>query len=279
MKQEIKKIGGNLLPTKPDSRDFKLGQIVILPDLSELPDEFMFEGLSIDNQHQSDFCTAAATTKMKQLQEDEEFEMSWHFAVSKKISGNPEGYGQNMRTAFKVLVKYGAVRKQDSPYNLDNKSPQFLRYIDNWPDLFPKAKPYKAESFFQIDGPYDAFDNIKAAIWLFRKQKRAAGVGVRWGWSFNDIIIDTIPERGGGHMMFVKGFNKHYLIVQNSYGEKCGDNGVHYFSREVINEMVRIYKGPFMTVDMPPEEAKKKCWSWWRKIIEAVKNYIKNLFQ
>ena len=108
---------------------------------------------------------------------------------------------------------------------------------------------------------------------------RAVGIGVAWSWQISAITITNWDKRGSGHMLYIRGWNENgFLIGQNSYGKKAGDNGHHYFSPVVINQAVARYHA-YTFVDMDPGQAKKVVWSRWRRIWEAIKNYIKDLMR
>lgn len=277
MNQLKNKIKEGLLELKPDSRDFKLGKITVLPKLEELPEEFILGPVNVKNQLDTSFCTQMATCGMSELQEGMELEPSWSYAVSQMI--NPTQWGQDMRTALKVHVKYGAIEKKDSPFDLEDETEQFLQDIDNWPkNLFTKAEEHRKKSFFTVDGPYDHFDNIRASIYRFRDLKRAVGIGFRWVWDLEEAMIPNISNGGVGHMVYVIGWTKKEgrtrLIIQNSYGKDVGDKGKHYFPREIVNETAERY-GIFMFVDLSVEIARKTCWSLLRRLIEWIKRLFK----
>ena len=279
MAAKINKPG--LLKLPKDNRDFKLSAVIKLPKLEELPKEFELEPITTYDQLESDYCSGEATCGASGLQEKIALSPEWSFAVSKMISEDPEEYGQDLRTAMKVHTKYGAIEKKDAPYSLekgdeDNK----IRYINNWPkDLFEKAGGHKKQTFFKIDGQYTPFDDIRAFIWMFRAEKRAAVIGVEWSWPLEQVIMDE-PGEGEGHALYAIGFKKingkDYLVIQNSYGAEAGDNGKHYFSREVIDKFVGEY-GSFAFIDMPVSEAIEKSWTCWQKFVWAIKQFFNTI--
>jgi len=258
-----------------DSRDFQLGWITKLPKLSELPEEYKVT-LNVKNQLESDFCTAYATCYMSEAQEDVELEPSWSFAVSKSISGNVDQWGQDMRSAMKSHLR-GALPKKGAPYSLDRQHPGFLRDLNNWPDLLEKTRHYRKKSYFKITGPYDYFDNIRASIWKFKDKKRLASLGLLWGYTLNQRVLEKPTTRGYGHAVAVVGWkyidNIPYLIIINQYGEEAGDRGYHYVSREVVNKWAEEY-GSYMFVDINPNDIKNSYWSWWTKLINFIKNVL-----
>ena len=256
MKLKINK--GGLRKLKKDNKRFKLGAFFQLPKPETLPPDFSLlteTPLKVEHQRNSDFCTGEATGYLTELQEGVDIEPSWSFAISKSISGDYEVYGQDLQTAMKAHVKFGALEKKDSPYTLDTRAPEFLRRIENWPmELYDKAKVHQKESYFEVIGPYDPFDDIRASIWLFKAQKRAVAIGLVFSWPLSQVLLKDAANEGFGHAMAAVGFKTiagvPHLEVLNSYGENAGDKGKHYVSREVINKYVREY-GAFMFVDKP----------------------------
>lgn len=276
-----------LKPLPKDDRDFKLGAVFNLPKLEELPNEFIVGTPAIKNQEQTDFCSAFASSTISELQEEVELAPEWVFAASKTLSGAPEEWGQDLRTICKTHTKIGAPEAKDVPFNASNKDAQFLRYIKNYPTV--DASKHKKESYFKITGQYDSYDNIRASLWKFKKEKRGVIIGVMWSWPSNQSRIQWVGIGGYGHALAVIGWNKKGMIVQNSWGKKVGDDGLFYISREVINHFVDDY-GAFMFVDMPKEDAQyyidnnvKVDTNWLlmqiQVSINAIAEIIKNLLK
>ena len=248
-----------LIPLPPDSRDFKLGQVFDLPKLSELPANFEHEPVFIGDQLQSFFCTGFAQCGASSLQEGEPLVPEYSYALSGKVNEEVSLIGYDLRTSAKGHTKFGALAEKDRPlgFKLGEKPDAFLADIKNWPDLSEKALEHLKASYLFIDGPYDAFDNIRAAIWKFREEKRSVVFGVLWKWPTDNPIIKDNPRiGGGGHALFTLGWktiDELYLTVINSYGKNVGEGGKFYFGRKVINDFVRFY-GALMFVDLTKEE-------------------------
>lgn len=248
-----------LLPLPKDPRDISVGALYSLPKLSEIPDKFSIDTLEVKDQEESDFCAAYSSCTVSEIQEDVALEPAWSFAMSKTLSGDADSYGQDLRTMMKTHVKFGAIEKKQSPFSIKNKSPDFLRRIKNWPtELRQKALYHKKGSFMDCKGPYDAFDNIRACVWKFRKEKRAVESGIMWGWPVDTERINDVGTPEGGHAIAYIGWNGEYLMMQNSYGKSAGRNGVHLVHRSVVNKYVDMY-GAFMFQDLSADEAK-----WYR---------------
>ena len=278
--------GLNLLPK--DERDINLGEIVTLPKLEELPADFSLGDTIIRNQEKdgnSDFCTAYGTCGMAYLQDNNiEGSQEWVFAASKELSGDPEGFGQNMRDAFKAWVKYGSPLRNEVKVP---ENPKDRRYFKNYdPNL--TGDVLKKQTYVTCKGPYDALDNIRASIWKYRNEKRAAGIGVVFSWPLSDIFLRGINDNGFGHFMFVTGWTtidgEILLEVVNSYGKEAGQNGKHYLSRETIEYFVSKY-GAYLLVDIPLEEARRlsekpaEKKSIWTRFIEAIKHWLNEIFK
>jgi len=271
---------GGLVPIEKDERDFELGQIISLPDLSELPETFELKGARIRHQGTTDFCSAYTTTGMSELQEGMELNPNYSFALSKKVSGNPEAWGQNMRDAMKAHVKYGALEQTDYEGGMTEDD---MRYIEKYPSRYYNlALKHQKKSYFKVTGPveYDAYDNIMAAIWHFKAQKQGVAIGCVFSWSLQDYILTGKQDNGFGHMMWVSGWANDGLIIVNSYGINAGKDGKHRMTRETINHFADRY-GIYMMVDIPPVKAKELIarseWagaSYWGKLVILFKRML-----
>lgn len=242
-----------LKPKTQDERDFKLGSVYDLPSLKSLPRKFLLPKVKIKNQRQSDFCAAFASCTISELQEGVELAPEWLFAVAKSIEGgDPDSFGLELRSVCKAHQKHGCIEAKDSPYSLENKPASFLRRIENWPDLYDKAIVHKKGSYFDVKGPYDSFDDIRASIFKF---KSGVLIGVVWSWDKSKAYIDEASDEGEGHALAVAlGWDGDYLVVQNSWGKDTGKDGYHYIHRNVINKFVGMY-GAYMFSDISKEEA------------------------
>jgi hypothetical protein len=133
-----------------------------------------------------------------------------------------------------------------------------------------------------VTGPYTPFDNIRAMIWKFRKQKRGVVSGVDWGWTVKQEKLITI-EKGNGHCIAYTGWHGDYLVIVNSYGINAGKKGKHLIHRDVVNAFVDKY-GAFMFADISPEEARyyltngtKVDVNWLRQLLSTFINMFKQM--
>lgn len=293
------KIGGGWNPDIEDERDFQLGALYKLPALEEIPDEFtVSELLRVKDQGQSDFCTAFASTYASEIQEGIELSPEWQFAKIKELSGDPEKWGADIRTALKSFIKFGSLPASEVPeelkYSDEKNNRDIIADIKNWPALEDKAIEFKKNSFFKITGPYDLFDNIRASLWQskkeFEKSKNPSLLklvitGVIWKYSWTVADKGIIPEQefsgGFGHAFvfigtkFIDG--KIYLETKLSNGKDIGIEGSFYFSREIVNKELKW--GAYTLKDIEPEVAKYliknnfgASMSWFAKLILFFQN-------
>lgn len=247
METNLRKIFDGLRPLPPDSRDFKLGDLIDFPALSDLPASYTAGLPPIIDQDtplnpNTDFCAAAASCCVLELREGIQLGYEWAFAVGKWMSGDIEAFGIDLRTMCSVYTTYGVIEASQSPFTMATQPSEFLRNIDNWPEtLFELALAHKQGSYISVTGPYDAYDNIRATMWKFQNEKCGVLFGVIWGWPLSQTIMDTIPTSGSGHALAQIGWDEQGIFVQNSAGPNAGIGGRHYFTRDVINDFVALY--------------------------------------
>lgn len=270
-----------LRPLPIDRRDFRLGAFVSYPKLSELPERFALTGrVWVKDQRDSDFCTQYAFCGASELQEDVRLVPEYTFAWAKRLSGTVDEWGCDLREAAKAQVKVGAIEEQHRPegFTIEEKGADFLRRVENWPnDLARKALRHRKKSYFSVLGPYEAFDDIRAAIWKFRNKKQAVVSGVMWHWDEDEVDLTGVTENGSPHAILFVGWRGDYLLGVNSKGRVAHENGYFYMHKDVINYWAPLY-GAFMLTDIEKDDAKyhiergiKWDWSWLRKLLTRVR--------
>lgn len=263
-----------------DDRDFSLGAFTVLPSLEELPKEYKMNlPFEAKDQGNTDFCSAYSSCGVSELQEGIELVPEYSFAGSKKLSGDVDAWGQNLRDACKTHQKHGALPVEVAPKSLKLLSNDKKRQWRWYEQLLPKALPQRKKSYFSVTGNYDSYDNIRATIWKYRKENRAVMIGVIFSWNLEQYILDNPQDQGYGHAMYVCGWTEKGLYVRNSYGNKAGEKGLHIVTRDVINEFVPRF-GAYMFMDIEKEEAKKLLdrevvtrGSFWARIKVLLTNY------
>lgn len=253
---------GGLKEKIEDPNIFKVGAVFDLPALSELPEEFTISLPRVLDQGDTDFCTAAASGILTEAHEGVELAWPWVFAVGKLLEGEgPDTFGLQLQTVCKVLCKFGIPEVADLPPGFLNQSPEILRRIENWdPELYNKALKHQQGSYISVEGVFDTFDDIRATIWKFRNDKSGVMLGVMWSWALSQVIMEVDGQGQFGHAMVNVGWRvrdgKTYLYIQGSSGESAGENGRHYFSREVINNNVKKF-GAYLIHDLKKEDVEQ----------------------
>lgn len=247
-----------------DKRDLSLGSIFGHPKLEGIEDFIVATPLVMKDQASDDFCTGYTVTEVSEDQEGIELDPDFQYAASCKIRGSYEEWGMDLRIAFKSGVDVGSLPKKDRPAYMEGKPRNFRANWENWTEeCFEKAQNYKKATFFKVDGQYDLFDNIRAAMWQFRNERRTIGVGAEWRQSWTNspggVISDDYDrkEEGFGHAFKIFGQKtidgEIHLMAQLSNGP-IGDQGIYYFKRATVNREFRDF-GQYMYQDMPRDQA------------------------
>lgn len=256
----------SLRPLPLDKRDFSVGAVLGQINIGEVPNKnfVVAQPILIKDQGESDLCSAYAVTAVSEDQEGEELLPEFQFYKTKSLSGDPDEWGANLRDACKSAVKFGSL-----PLNgfkpIKGRTRAEVLDGSRWPGHADTvALMHKKETFFNVDGRYDVFDNIRTALWKNRDKKCSIVTGALWRNDWIDAPDGIIPSKYGssgfGHAFKIFGQKiikgEPYLVAQLSQGTGVGDNGLFYFNREVTNREIGPY-GIFMFYDMPRYEAEK----------------------
>lgn len=251
-------MNGGLKELKKDERDIKFGSIFELPSLSEIPKNFIVaEPLKIKDQRETDYCSCMAGVSSSEKQEGVELDPLYQFMKTKLIEGNDD-WGADLRSMAKSLTKFGSIEAKDSPFNIDTPR-EIILDPKNWPpSLDIKAKEHKKGSYAFVSGGNDFYDSILLTLWKNRNLKKTVVTGLVWNYEWTYApqgIIDFKGQDAFGHAFEIIGQKdikgKEFLVGQLSSGQDQGDNGLFYFSREVINQGERFSALSF--TDLPKE--------------------------
>jgi hypothetical protein len=266
-----------LLELPQDDRDFKLGAFFSLP--KKLPKSFSLKPPKVKNQGGSDMCSCFALSSMAEMMDRVDISPLWAFAVAKMITGSPESWGLNMRDAFKVWTKYGAVPEKDAEFKVTDVDNPKVRYYGNWVKAYPMRYDYGKESFWSVG---NSFEEIKQAIYKF---KQPVAIGVIWSWKPKEKYLKKENSFNGqfGHMMFAYGWKNDYLLIQNSWDESAGSKGRHYLHKEMVDKFAPMY-GAMTWTDLPKDKAKyyleneiKEGENWAYQLLKIILSQINKL--
>ena len=243
----------DLKKTRRDKRDYSYRRTFGAVSVSELPEEYIIKPFRIKDQGSTDFCTAFASTEVAEDQDNIEFDPGYHFQKSKLLEGGWREWGVNIRTACQVAVDYGFLPKNYSPFIIGQTDRDIIANPENWkPELDTLAAQYKKQRYFSADGFNDLFDNIRMAMWMNKDDNASVITGSLWrtDWIYAPVIPKLYSSSmQGGHAFKIIGWkkidNEIYLVIQNSWGDDMGDEGLYYFPRSVVNKEFS-YGGAFL---------------------------------
>lgn len=111
----------------------------------------------------------------------------------------------------------GTVIRDIAPENLE--VPEAIEKAKEYQEIYPQAFLFKVGNYFELARNEDLEINIKKALVQF------------------DLPIMIVTETGSmRHCEIIIGYNKEKFIVQNSWGEEWGKDGLHEFSVKMIEE-------------------------------------------
>jgi len=215
-KKPIIPVNPGALKSPADSRDLPLS--AFRTELRELPEKFIIPyKLPVTNQGNTPACVGFSSALMKGEKERREqnpvdFDGSWIYKQCKKIDDMPNIEGTYLRSALKILQKQGA-----KPLNQENTDEsEWLKY--------------RIGAYAKLDD--NTFEGIKSAIYQFGVLI-AGFYGTNEGWATKHIRPPKSGERQWGHAIPFIGFNKDYLIFQNSWGD-WGNKGLGYAPKNYL---------------------------------------------
>lgn len=272
-------IKGGLIPPKYDPRRFSYKKAFGSAPLDSIPTDFVVGNPTLYDQKGNDICSAVSTCYASEVQEGVPLSPEYTFYKTKILTGNYKSWGADPDTACKSHIKFGAIGRSDSPFNLLVDGRDTVANPDNWKDknVDEKAGEHKKFSYFALDHQGDMFDSIRSALWEQKDTKKLAmtGAGLRKGWfdSPDGIVPLTSLDLPASNDMFViKGVKtingKPYLIANFSFGlDSWGDKGNFYIPREVANRDLLF---AYMFVDIDSENEKQRQWGILAKIFDKM---------
>jgi hypothetical protein len=204
-----------LVPSPLDFRDVQAKDILGAPsrELTPLPEEYRSPYiLTIKDQDNKPHCVGYATASLKEMKERQEqnfieFDGDWIYNECKKIDGLPNITGTFYRAGLKVLINKGT-----KPIGGNEV----------------EAEKYRIGGYIGVENDFNA---LKRAIYEFG----GVLVGYRWtqeGWKTAYIKPPRAGEKEYGHAVLLVGYNKDYLIGQNSFGLDWADKGYFYIPKD-----------------------------------------------
>lgn len=170
--------------------------------------------LDILDQNGFPHCVGYAGASIKQEKELRErirkiFDGDWNYRECKKID-EYSGQGTFLRIMLKVFQKIGA-KPKDEPES--------------------EAIKYRIGGYAKVDDL--SFEGLKKAIYV-NGILLAGFTGSNQGWQNSYIRMPKAGEQTWGHAVALIGYNKDYIIGQNSWGKDWGDKGLFYVPKDYM---------------------------------------------
>lgn len=208
------------LKSPKDFRDYKVATAI---RAEILPEEFRLSDRIIKDQGLVGSCVAhslsSALEKNNQI-----FSTGWIYGY--RPMGYYQGEGMYIREALKTVQKIGAVKQPDFPHNIEMMEAKQI--VDkNLLTLKTKAQEFQIEAYAKLN----TIVEIKNFIYT---SKTPVIFAVKVGTNYldldkNNIIIvpkDLDNNNVGNHAMIIIGWTKDGFIIQNSWGELWGKQGI-----------------------------------------------------
>lgn len=220
-------------------------------------------------------CSTSELNTTEQHNEGDPFSFLYQMAKINQVMNDASGDGADLRSAAKSLISYGSLKNSESPYTYAQGLPTdrtalFLNDWSNWPpELDLTASERRLGSFYVPDGPNDPFDNFRSALWQNASTWAGSGIlfGLNWrpSWTLAPggvIPSDGLPSAGDPHAVFVRGQKMiegmPHLVFQNSWSNRCGDGGLYYFPRSIVDtEFLQSGFGAYVFKKIPAAQAKQ----------------------
>lgn len=219
------------LPSPHDYRDYPVAKVI---PMGTYPKEYMPELLKIKNQGSVGACVAFALSTIKEYQEYKERgvyqEYSPAFIYNNRAPEHYQGEGMYPREALKQLQKDGVCRYNSLPGI--KHYPQQKNLLT--PNVFRDALPQKVKTYALVN----TVEEVKNAV--YRNGPVLIVIPVYSSFNlytpFNpqfrpqQILDIPLPDEKlyGYHAMAIIGYTENYYIVQNSWDNTWGHNGLCY---------------------------------------------------
>lgn len=274
--------GYGLTATPKDDRDLPLEPVFGAAQPIELPKSYVVsKPLMIKDQKNTDMCTAFALTAVSEDQELVELSPEYTFWKTKQITGKPDDWGADLRSACKSGVqRHGGflpVSRYATPVVYDSSvRDNAARGVGFSKDHDWAAKKYAKKTYFKVNAVGDIFDGMRSAMWQTRDEERSIFTGIDWRPTWNGLKEIEKVGRGSsyGHAIKIFGWESYrtedFLLAQLSNGVGIGDKGIFKISREVINTQCTY--GSYTLMDMPREQAEYELGKvgWFRYWLNSI---------
>lgn len=205
------------------------------------------KSMPIMDQADTSDCTAFATACASSFQENVPLSPEFQVAAVSAIVGQAITYsGAEPTQAMQAAIDFGSLEDATKPYSFAKEGWNIPADMANYSDSEKQqALVHRKQSYFSVttDPSMDMFDAIRLALWQSRNDNAVVCAFGQWYREFNTPIKGVVPIPSQSPISYhaytyidwivIDGVD--YLVAQLSQGNTFGDNGLLYFSRDVIN--------------------------------------------
>lgn len=267
---DYKTYGLGVLKDKYDPRDYIYQE---LAGAVTYPGGFELERMPVKNQNTINSCVAHSIALIKEVQEYYEtgkkmkFSVGWVYGY--RLSSQYQGQGMYPKEALANLKTIGDCLHEDFPENFEYDALKSL-VTERKNKCMDNAIPYKVSAYARVT----TVSAVKSCI--YDKKSPVMIVCDVYSSFYNTNSSGIVPLKSGAlqgsHAMTIIGWTKinnvEYYVVQNSWGDQWGDNGICYIKTDsnIITDMYTVTDKENTTIkfsdvpnDMWCKESVDKC--------------------
>lgn len=232
--------GFGAIPSSKDFRDYKIAASLV--QRTVLPESYILTPTKIKNQGIHLTCVAHALASLVEFYNLQEtgynYTFSTEFIYGCRKDTDYLGEGMQLRDGLKVLQKYGDVLYSELPGNTTVQTAR-KKVCKDFDTLVSKAAPNKINTYYKIT----SLDEIKYSI----LQNNPVPAVMKWhkdaSVKKDGIYHYSSNEIKNYHAVLIIGWDKDYLIIQNSWGKLWGKDGLFYVPLNKIQEIFCEFYG------------------------------------
>lgn len=211
-----------VIPSPHDYRDYPVAKVI---PMGAYPEEFIPELTKIKNQGSVGACVAFALSTIKEFQECKEktfyTEYSANFIYGNRAETDYQGEGMYPREALKRLLDYGVCKESLMP-GIWNYPAQKKLFTE---EIYKDALPQKIKTYAAIN----TVEEVKNAVYFNGPVLIAIPVYNSFCNCKGDLALPVLSEQiQGYHAIVIIGYTKERYIIQNSWGQAWGKEGICY---------------------------------------------------
>lgn len=221
-----------------------------------------FNTTQIFNDGEEDTTCASAVASALGDIDGEVTDPHYIFAAGRHIANLQSVHlGMELRHACQAVLRFGGLALSLAPLPLSAPRRAFADWatwekLPNFGSIRKSAFSHRKHAYFQVSGPHDnVFDNLRAALWRFREQRKCIVTTMKWRTQWLDSKDGMIPTEKltGGFDTALKVVGQVVidgvvrLILQPNFGTSVGNKGFFYAARTTVNRGAKY--GAYMFID------------------------------